>query len=384
MRRYQIQPRENWQKTVESQGFFYHSTEEAPYWDESVYYLFTADEIDVIEKATYALDKMCLDAAQHVIDKNLFERFQIPPAFVDWVKNSWDRDELTVYGRFDLAYDGKSPPKLLEYNADTPTALLEASVIQWYWMKDVFVQCDQFNSIHERLVEAWKTAARDARSGNRMYFSCISGNVEDYMTTQYLRDTAMQSKLDTTYIEIERIGYNAPRQLFVDEDEKHIGACFKLYPWEWMIREAFGQQLLRDNTWWLESPWKMLLSNKAILPVLYELFPDSPYILPASFEPPTGAGNSASFVRKPMLSREGANVTVFVDGKPTIETEGDYEGPFVYQQYNELPNFDGNYPVIGSWMVNGYACGMGIREDRTPVTQNMSRFVPHIFTQRIA
>jgi glutathionylspermidine synthase len=36
-----------------------------------------------------------------------------------------------LYGRFDLAYRGDGPPKLLEYNADTPTALFEAAVVQW-------------------------------------------------------------------------------------------------------------------------------------------------------------------------------------------------------------------------------------------------------------
>jgi glutathionylspermidine synthase len=185
----------------------------------------------------------------------------------------------------------------------------------------------------------------------------------------------VQAGLQTSYIEVERIGWNHGRQLFVDEEERHICTCFKLYPWEWMIREQFADKLLTDNTYWLESPWKMLLSNKAILPVLWELFPDSPYLLPASFEPIDG-----NYVRKPLLAREGANVSIVADGKTVLETEGIYPGPYVYQRYQPLPNMNGFYPLIGSWMVNGYACGMGIREDQTAVTGNTSRFVPHIFT----
>lgn len=69
---------------------------------------------------------------------------------------SWNEEPPAIYGRFDLAYDGIHPPKLLEYNADTPTALLEASVVQWYWLQDVFPKDDQFNSIHEHLVAKWK------------------------------------------------------------------------------------------------------------------------------------------------------------------------------------------------------------------------------------
>jgi glutathionylspermidine synthase len=373
MQRLRSNPRSNWEKTVESQGFYFHTTdEEQPYWDESVYYQFGRDEIDEIEKATYALNDMCLMAVQHVIDDNLAEQFQIPATHWDWVKASWDRDEITVYGRFDLAYNGSGHPKLLEYNADTPTSVLEAAVIQWFWMKDVFPRMDQFNTIHERLIEAWKAAG--SASPGPWTFTATSGVLEDYMTTNYLRDTAMQAGLETQYIGIETLGWNWDRGLFVDGREQRIVNCFKLYPWEWMDGEPFAPELLRDTTRWMEPPWKMILSNKAILPLLWQLFPGNPYLLRASYEPMQG-----SYVRKPMLSREGSNIVRVINDVPEEETEGDYEGPYIYQELFPLKSFEGNYPVLGSWMVNGYACGMGIREDESPVTQNTSRFVPHVF-----
>src|SRR3954447_8632270 len=167
MIRIPLQTRPNWQATVESQGFHFHTADDAPYWDESVCYCFTAPQIDQLEKATYALNDLCLQAVQHVIDRDLFHLFQIPPQFVPWVVQSWENDEFTLYGRFDLAYDGRNPPKLLEYNADTPTSLLEAAVIQWFWFKDVQANpggfstrlprhLDQFNSLHDRLIEGWR------------------------------------------------------------------------------------------------------------------------------------------------------------------------------------------------------------------------------------
>jgi glutathionylspermidine synthase len=142
-----------------------------------------------------------------------------------------------------------------------------------------------------------------------------------------------------------------------------------------MIREQFGPMLAMNTTRWLEAPWKMLLSNKAILPILYQLFPKSPYLLPAAFEPLDGP-----HVRKPLLSREGANIIIYAPGHEATETEGPYTGPYVYQRYHPLADFKGNHPVIGSWMINGYAAGIGIREDVSPVTGNFSRFVPHIFS----
>ena len=372
MQRVSSKPRANWQTTVESQGFYFHTADGQPYWDESAYYQFTSAQIDELEKATYELDRICLQAVQHVIDQRRLGEFGISEQFADWVANSWETDELTIYGRFDLAYDGQSPPKLLEYNADTPTSLLEAAVIQWHWMKDLYPLMDQFNNIHERLIEAW-AAAKPSMRGT-IYFSSLKGHLEDFMNVSYLRDTAMQAGLATEYIGIDDVGYNQRRQAFVDLGEQPIQEIFKLYPWEWLIREEFAAHLPWNSTRWFEPPWKMILSNKAILAVLWELFSRSPYLLPAALQP-----IGEPFVKKPTLSREGANISMVVNGQTIQETGGDYGGPFIYQALHRLPDFSGNYPVIGSWMINGYACGIGIREDASPITQNLSRFVPHLF-----
>jgi glutathionylspermidine synthase len=369
-------PRIDWQQKVESQGLLFHTVEQdegkVPYWDESAYYRFSSKEVDELERASYALNEMCLKAVEHVLANNLLERFLIPSAFHAYVRASWEKDEHTVYGRFDFSYDGVHPPKLLEYNADTPTALLEAAVVQWHWFRDVFPTRDQFNSIHERLIEIWSVLKQKGQ--NRWHFTSLRDHLEDYMTVNYLRDTAMQAGIDTGYLAVEDIGWNARRRMFVDRSERPIVHIFKLYPWEWMVQEKFGPNLLEAGTQWLEAPWKMLLSNKAILPILYELYPDSPYLLHTDWQP---VGNS--YVSKPIVGREGANIQMVQDGQVTLETDGIYEkSPRIYQELCPLPNFNGRYPVVGSWMVNGYACGIGIREDSQPITQNMSRFVPHM------
>jgi glutathionylspermidine synthase len=374
MRRHTIAPRENWQATVESQGMHYHTADDVPYWDESAYYEFRVSEIDQLEAATYALNDSCLKAVQHVIDNNRFDEFLIPEEHRPYLRASWDRDEHTIYGRFDFAYDGQSPPKLLEYNADTPTSLLEAAVIQWQWLQDVFPHQTQFNTIHEKLLEAWQTLHKEVLE--RVYFSSVAESLEDYMNVNYLRDVAIQAGFETEYIKIEDIGWDAGRSVFTDLEENPIYWCFKLYPWEWMRREEFGQHLLQDTCRWLEPPWKSLLSNKAILPILWELFPDSPYLLEARFEPLAGG----DFVQKPILGREGANVQIFEHGNLLLKTEGPYDGPSVYQKLCRLPQFDRQYyACIGSWIVNGWSCGIGIREDATLVTGNLSRFVPHLY-----
>ncbi len=374
MQRHTCPPRPDWQARVEGQGLHYHTIDDQPYWDESAYYAFGSAEIDEIERATGTLNDLCLKAVEHVFERDLLETFGVPPQYRDYLRHSWDHDELTVYGRFDFCCDGRSPPKLLEYNADTPTALLEAAVIQWFWMKDTHPEADQFNSIHERLLEFWPRLG--PATGGPVHFVAQRGHLEDFMTANYLRDTCQQAGFDTVYLDVEDIGWNRARQAFVDLQERPIRTVFKLYPWEWLFREEFGPHLPECRVRWLEAPWKVILSNKAILAVLWELFPECPYLLPTYFRPQTD-----SYVRKPCQGREGANILYMLHGQTLLETEGPYgDQPCVYQAAQKLPEFDGRYPVVGSWLVNGYACGIGIREDASPITSNTSRFVPHLIT----
>ncbi len=372
MQRLTLTPRSDWQKRVESVGLAFHTTDQGePYWDESACYVFTPAEIDQIELATLDLNELCLKAVEHILGHELWDDFQIPRGFEDFIRKSWDEEEISIIGRFDLLFDGISPPKLAEYNADTPTALLEAAVVQWFWLRDCAPDADQFNSVHERLIEVWQRVKLEI--GKPVTFVSTADHVEDFMTVTYLRDAARQAGLMTQYLPMNAIGWNASRRMFVDMKERSLGCVLKLYPWEWMMREQFGQHLGTTLTRWLEPPWKALLSNKALLPLLWKLFPEHPNLLPASWERLPGR-----CVKKPVLGREGANITILDDGQLVQGTSGDYsDGEFIYQAFHDTPKFDGRTIVLGSWMVNGFACGLGIREDDSLITTNTSRFVPH-------
>lgn len=370
MHRINLDPRPNWQKRVEEHGLHFHTLHGERYWDESAAYQLSRFEVDQLELATNTLHEMCLELVQDVIDQKMFGLFLIPPEVEDWVVRSWEQSDASIYGRFDFAYNGVDPPKLLEYNADTPTGLVEAAVAQWFWLKDIDERGDQFNSIHERLIDAWKAARqRDARP---LHFAAMSDQLEDYITVEYLRDTAIQAGFQTQYLHLEQIGWDRARRCFVDMAGTPIEQIFKLYPWEWMLREDFGRHLRTTPMRWFEPPWKMILSCKSILPLLYEKHPDSPFLLPASFEPMEG-----SYIRKPVHSREGSNMQVVINGAIQEQTGGPYEGPFVYQRLAPMRQFDGHFPVFGSWVVEGVSCGCGIREGDSLVTTNLSRFVPH-------
>jgi len=368
-------PRFDWQEKVESYGLGYHTIDGQIYWDETAYYTFTTCEIDELEAATDDLHELCIKAAEHVITHKLYDRLAIPPQAVPLIERSWENDEPSIYGRFDLAYDGHSPPKMLEYNADTPTALLEASVIQWFWLKECFPDADQFNSIHEKLIAGWQELK--AYLHEPLYFGCVKDAPEDYGNLEYLRDTAIQAGLRTETLFMEDIGYDSINGQYVDTNDNVVASIFKLYPWEWLLNEFFGRYLQQSRMLLIEPAWKMILSNKGILPILWELNPRHPNLLESSFEPDHFRDN---FVSKPLFSREGGNIIIHRNGA-VHEHEGTYGGKeSIVQELAAIPCFSGNYPVIGSWVIHGEAAGIGIREDLGAITTNASRFVPHLFS----
>jgi glutathionylspermidine synthase len=375
MRRHRTLARPTWRREVERVGLTYHTVGTQTYWDESAYWEFTTAEIDQIEAATAELQEMCLAAGDFILKHDRLTSMGIPEAAKERIRETWRAEPPALYGRMDLAYNGYEL-KLLEYNADTPTALVESAVAQWYWLKAVFPGADQFNSIHEHLVAKWRQLAGSVRQP--VHFACEDCE-EDWMTITYLRDTAQQAGLQTVALGMAEIGWDGNTRRFVDEQGSAIEAIFKLYPWEALVSDRFGSYALETmgTVQWIEPIWKMLWSNKALLAVLWEMFPAHPLLLPAYLD---GPRDMKSWVKKPLLGREGANVTVNLGGITVEDTSGRYaNGRFVYQHYMDLAPQGTQRVVLGSWLVDGESCGIGIREPDGYVTTNVSRFVPHLF-----
>jgi glutathionylspermidine synthase len=382
MQRITCEERPDWREQAEKVGFVFHSTDGAAYWDESAYYAFTLEEIERdLEAPTATLDGLCRElVARAVADEQILRRLAIPVAYWNWLAASWKRGDPSLYGRFDFRYDGQGPAKLLEYNADTPTAVFETAVFQWLWLEDAIKrlivpkQADQYNSLHETLIEGWRAIGR----GRRLHLAGTIDNPEDRGTLAYLEDCARQAGLETRVLAMEDIG-RMPNGRFVDLDNAPIELMFKLYPWEWMMREKFGASLPGAPTQFVEPPWKAILANKGILPLLWEMFPRHPNLLPAYFDDdPAAATLGTSYVKKPLYSREGANVELVVSGETVDMDTGPYgaEG-YVRQALSPLPQFAGNYAVLGSWIAGDKPCGLSVREDASAITKNTSRFMPH-------
>jgi glutathionylspermidine synthase len=414
LQRRTLAPRPDWKAKVEALGFDWHSapTPQDPigtYWDESAYWELTSAQVDTLEAASEELHAMCLAAVDAAVSRNLLAHFGFGPEACGLIVDSWrrrDEDQPSIYGRFDFAFDGEGPPKLLEYNADTPTGLYEAAVIQWAWLEERFPDRDQFNSIHEGLVEGWRNIrARLPQSDDApatLHLTCLQPHAEDEGTLNYMLDTALEAGWTAKTVAAADIGWAAPVQKqdpreghFVDVQEHEIRALFKIVPWDWLLSDEFGPRLAHlvrsRRITVIEPAWKMVLASKSILALLWDMYPDHPNLL-ATYPQRSSFPAGSTVVAKPLLGREGANISIArlgengaLLGEPLANMEGPYgaEG-YVYQALAPLAKGTdqaGNvhHAVIGSWMIGGKSRGIGIREDTGLITHNRSRFVPHLF-----
>jgi glutathionylspermidine synthase len=386
MKKISIAERPDWRATAEREGFAFHTIDGERYWDERGYYLFTEEQVTRdLEAPTQELHQMCLDAVARVVDsEELLTRLAIPEAFFDLVRSSWREGHAHLYGRFDFAYDGSGPAKMYEINADTPTSLMEAGAFQLLWLEEQLergvlpAQATQFNSIAEDLVRAFAAFAGKEPGASPFWFAAMSGSLEDRGTTDFMRRMAAHVGIDARHIDIEDIGLDESGR-FVDLEGRWIERLFKLHAWEHIFHEDFGRYVAASGTRFVEPAWKAILSNKGILPLLWEFNKGHPNLLPAHVDQDPRKPLPKGWVRKPYFSREGANIEMRTPGDELIAVDGPYtDAPYILQAYSPLPRFGDSYTLVGSWVIGDLASGIGIREDDSLITKDTSRFLPHV------
>jgi glutathionylspermidine synthase len=375
------------------------------YWDERTAVEFSAEEIDTLELAANSCHGMAMAATKAIIelgsDSDLID-IGIPENMVSLVRQSWGKQEPSFYGRFDFALhfeDGKLVPKCYEYNADTPTSLFEASIVQWQWLQDMGLP-DQFNFIHERLVEHIGALVADKEirlSPNTEFYLTSEDCKEDLGTIRYLQDVLLEVGLPANLIEVSQIALADNGWSFLDvrneDDVKPIEMIFKLYPWERFALGELFKAVPTSQTKWVEPAWKLVMSSKGLLAKMYEMFPDSPWLIPTrlasasevsvmsnvSARLPMSGYEHKDFVMKPCLSREGSGVHVFKGTQVIKAKEGEFNSKqHVIQGYVPSHKIDEGTIMAGVWVVGGVACGLGIRLDGE-ITGDLARFLPHFF-----
>ncbi|KAI8965448.1 Glutathionylspermidine synthase [Daldinia sp. FL1419] len=405
MRRIQVEKRPNATRLVQSQGLVYCKNpapgdNSEPYWPDNRYYSFSSEEIGLLEKAGQDVFAMCCEAADILVEnpEMITSKMAIPAFALKQITESWSREPAwgSVYGRFDICFGGLDHPdprlrvpKFYEFNADTPTSVVEAASIQWFWLEQTGHGNDQLNSITEKLIETWKRNLLliEKELGHRpaVHFAIGHGEQtgEDAMNTTLLMDTCQQAGWPTKSLFMEQIAMS-PDGRFFDQEGQHIDVIFKLYPWEYMAEEDFAEACFRD----MERVGQRSAEgdNKALFAILWDLFKDDPrskWLLPTYFEAEK-PDSLTRFARKPIFAREGADVLLQEDGRVIQDATTGYYGKegYIVQELALLPEFKDDrdtsfYPVLGLWFIDGEVGGMGIREDKTPITTNGSWFIPH-------
>jgi glutathionylspermidine synthase len=376
---------------LESLGFVWHTdNDQSPYICDALVQL-SEDEAEAYYEATNTLYDMYVEAAEHVVEHDLFHEIGIPFNLVDVIKESWENDvHWHLYGRFDLAggVDGK-PIKLLEFNADTPTALFETAIVQWAMLKqNDMEESSQFNATYEALVDNFKrlvTLEEDVSTFEERYdgwnflFTSIRGNTEEENTVRLLQHIATEAGFNTEFAYIDDIEFDPEEGIFYNEENYEL--WFKLIPWEDIALEESDLAMLLTNiiknqkAIIFNPAYTLLFQSKGLLKVLWDLFPNHPLLLESSFEPLEGQKQ----VKKPIFGREGGNVSILDENASELESiDGDYANhKMIYQAYTELPT-DNNGSSYQAGVFYAYeACGLGFRKGGK-ILDNMSKFVGHV------
>lgn len=391
MKRKFIAPRLGWKEKVEDGGITWTDTEDGAYWTEALpkpaYYELTLNEAESLECAGNELTQKVFETIEWLVNEApvevrtyWFNVMDIPEHLHQYLCDTWENDHWALQGRFDFFMEN-GVPKMMEWNADTASIIIETAYTQWQWYEDnqhLFPKYSfQFNELYEAFVRHWKDIKEHYGFDENtvIYGTCLDDDAqEDMRTTSYVLGCAQDAGMQTKFLYIENIGWDG--KSFVDKDGNHIKACYKLYPWEWLMHDEYAEFVPKTDTIWFEPIWKTIPSNKAFMALLWERYPDCPFLMPTYLgETDISKGN---WVVKPMRSRTGCNVTVYKDGIAVEKTDGAYDGPVITQKMIDMQHVGGCYPMLGVWVVGEDTVALGIRESDTLITGNNSRFIPHI------
>ncbi|WP_457607462.1 glutathionylspermidine synthase family protein [Nitratifractor sp.] len=377
---------------LEELGFTWHTdSDETPYLADVLVEV-TPEEAEAYYEAGNELYDMFVAAGEHVVANRLYHELGIPFNLVELIEESWENEiHWHLYGRFDLAggIDGH-PIKLLEFNADTPTALFETAVVQWAILKrNGLDEAAQFNVVYDKLLENFKRLVtleesvegfEERYEGWRFLFTSVRGNAEEENTVRLLQYIAQEAGYVTEFAYIDEIEFDGEEGIFYNGENYEL--WFKLLPWEAIALEEPDLALLlthivRNQKAIIFNPaYTLLFQSKGILKVLWDLYPGHPLLLESSFEPLQGKMQ----VRKPFFGREGGNVAILESDGETVVTDlqGEYGSfPSLYQEYVELPaDSEGRRYQAGLFFAYE-SCGLGYRRGGI-ILDNLSKFVGHI------
>jgi glutathionylspermidine synthase len=390
MQRISITPRPDWQANASDIGFNWH-TPGRPYWDESAYYSLTDADAGGLFEATREAYAMLLETIGRVIERRELIFYGYNPDQIALIEKSWsDSDQQpSLYGRFNIAMTAEGP-KVISFNGDNPSGLLEASIMQRQWLDATYPGGNQFNGIHDRLFDMFQRIAGESRTrvmtdterrrGSLVHVTCMP-EPDQQGVADYLGNIANEAGVDARFLLLTDVGLSEDdySEHFVDGDGQSITTMLKLCPLAWMLNDQFGPKLIdeamNNRLRLIEPAWKMLASNNRLFVDMWDGNAYHPLLVHSATSPQAQWFES---VAKPLNGHGGQNIVIRdIAGQVIDQTGGGYAGSEVMYQERVVPLGD-HAPIIASWIVGGEPCGVSIREaSKLIVDEDSARFLPH-------
>jgi len=331
-------------------------------------------------------------------DDNLLLRFNIPVSLWPRLRKSWEnRRGQIITGRFDFAVSQRGI-KVYEYNADSASCYMEAGRVQGKWASHFGVSEgeDPGAGLTAELVDAW------AASGVQgMLHIMQDENNEETYHAEYIRAAAEAAGLACRIIRgVSELSWNEKGEI-VDREGTPILFVWKTWAWETALEQIRAEcededarpplrtgadagkaprlvdVLLRPEVMVYEPFWTLIPSNKAMLPLLWKIFPNHPYLLNSQYEL-TGDFNRRGYVTKPIAGRCGFNISLFDKHDNLLkETRGGFHRQDqIYQRLWKLPRIDGYRTQVCTFAVRGRYAGSCVRVDKSLIITGDSELMP--------
>jgi glutathionylspermidine amidase/synthetase len=364
------------------------------------YYCISETALAELRRATNELHALFMHAAGYVLsDDSRLEAFNIPRALWPRIHQSWDnRRTQTISGRFDFSLTEQGL-KVYEYNCDSASCHMEAGKIQGKWAEHY--GCDDGDDPGAKLQELLSAAWRHSDVDDVLHIMQDTDPEETYHSL-FMQEAMTEAGIRSKIIRgVDGLRWETDGGI-ADADGERVKWVWKTWAWESALdqlkaeceddevelaqlraarntlrRPRLVDVLLRKEVMVYEPLWTLIPSNKAILPVMWTMFPEYPYLLDTAYEL-TNSLRQTGYVVKPIVGRGGANISIF-DNKDKLraETAGRFDDrDLVYQQLFSLPQSGGFNVQISTFTAAGRYAGACIRVDESPVITLKSENLP--------
>ncbi|MGI1604150.1 bifunctional glutathionylspermidine amidase/synthase [Klebsiella michiganensis] len=364
------------------------------------YFTITESAEQELIKATNELHLMYLHATDKVMkDDSLLALFDIPKILWPRLRLSWQRRRHhMITGRMDFCMDERGL-KVYEYNADSASCHTEGGLILEQWLKQGYYGTghNPAENLLDELAGAWK------HSRARPFVHIMQDkDLEENYHAQFIQRSLTQAGFESKILfGLDELRWDAAGQL-IDADGRLVNCVWKTWAWETAIeqvREVSADEyadvpirtghpnnevrlidvLLRPEVLVFEPLWTVTPGNKAILPVLWSLFPNHRYLLDTDFVVNEQLAESGYAV-KPISGRCGNNIDLIGPQDEVLDkTSGQFfDRKNIYQQLWCLPKVDGKYIQVCTFTVGGNYGGTCLRGDDSLVVKKESDIEPLI------